>query len=497
MKLFTASQLRRADELAVAAGIPLLVLMEAAGRAVAKASLTFEFETVLILCGPGNNGGDGYVAARTLTLWGKKVSVSELGQPKNDTVKAARAAFESVGQAQTLTLEALEKTLKHSDLIIDALFGTGLSRAIEGDLAQIVEAVNSSEIPILSVDIPSGLSADTFEPLGPHIEATHTLQLAGPVRSSVFPPAAENFGTWEVADIGFPPEVLDECSALELLDDETVRAYLPTRGMSSHKYSVGTVLIVAGSKQYLGAAELACRGAHRAGAGLVTLAAESRLSVSWPETIFVGLEWSAQPLETLGAINAKRAEARVIGPGLDEAATPYLPDLIAHSNAPTVLDAGALQRSEGWDKVVREHGRCILTPHVGEAARLLATSAQDVVAAPTEMAQEISKTLNAIVVLKGAATVIASADGRTAVSSRGHSGMAAGGAGDVLSGMLGAFAASCAADGPEHAKILFERVAAGVYMHGAAGEHAAAQHGYGLIASDIAEHLGAVWRAFT
>ena len=377
-------------------------------------------------------------------------------------------------------------------MIIDALFGTGLSRAIEGDLAQLIEAVNASGLSILSVDIPSGLSADLVEPLGPHIEATRTLQLAGPVRSSVFPPAAESFGSWEVADIGFPPNVLDECSALELLD-ETIKAYLPTRGMSSHKYSVGTVLIVAGSKRYLGAAELACRGAHRAGAGLVTLAAEARSNVSWPETIFVELRWSSHPLKTLEAIDIKRADARVIGPGLDEAAVPYLAELISASAAPTVLDAGALQRSEAWDKSVREHGRCILTPHVGEAARLLGTSSKDILAAPIERAQDIAKTLNAITVLKGAATVIAAPNGRTAISSRGHPGMAAGGAGDVLSGVLGAFSASAKLqDTP-----LFERVAAGVYMHGAAGESAAEEHGYGLVASDIAEHLSAVWRRLT
>ena len=158
-----------------------------------------------------------------------------------------------------------------------------------------------------------------------------------------------------------------------------------------------------------------------------------------------------------------------------------------------MLDAGALQRSEAWDKSVREHGRCILTPHVGEAARLLGTSSKDILAAPIERAQDIAKTLNAITVLKGAATVIAAPNGRTAISSRGHPGMAAGGAGDVLSGVLGAFSASAKLqDTP-----LFERVAAGVYMHGAAGESAAEEHGYGLVASDIAEHLSAVWRRLT
>lgn len=485
MKLFTSEQLRRADEMAVAAGLPLSVLMEAAGRAVAEyACAAFEFETVVILCGPGNNGGDGYVAARWLQLWGKRVEVLELKPSKNEVAKEARAAFLSVGQIEELTLEF---DLENTELIIDALLGTGLSRALEGDLKQIVEAVNASATPVLSVDIPSGLSADTPEFFGVHIKATRTLQLAGAVRSSLFPPAAESFGQWDVADIGFPPEIMDGCSGLELLDDEIVKSYLPRRDSAAHKYSVGTVLVVAGSKQYLGAAELACRGAHRAGAGLVTLAAQARLERSWAETIFVGLEWANEPLKTLTEIDTKRAQARVIGPGLDEAALPYLPDLILQSDAPTVLDAGALRRGAAWDAAVREHGRCILTPHAGEAARLLNISSQDVLNAPVETAQNLAETLNAVVVLKGAATTIAAPDGRIMVSSRGHPGMASGGSGDVLAGVLGAFAASAEAN-------LFERTAAGVYLHGAAGEHAATHYGYGLRASDIADALGQVWR---
>jgi ADP-dependent NAD(P)H-hydrate dehydratase / NAD(P)H-hydrate epimerase len=488
VKLFTAAQMRRADEQSVQAGIPLQKLMERAGQAVAEAA-TRRFssaERFLILCGKGNNGGDGYVAARFLKQVGKHVTVLELSAESKGEAKVARVVWLRQGTTALLDMEGLESSLRECDAVIDALFGTGLARALDDDLVQFIEAVNQSGKPVLSVDVPSGISSDSGNVLGTHINATHTVQLAGAKIASAFHPAKQAFGTWEVAEIGMPQTVLESFTTPHLLTDELVQPWLPTREAMAHKYSVGTVLVIAGSARYLGAAELACRAAYRAGAGLVTLVAETRFSSSWPEIIFETLSWQDKPLETLQTISDNRAQVRVIGPGLGDEAGPFLPELIRRSDAPTILDAGALVADSSWTEAVREHGRCVLTPHAGEAAKLLQVKSDEIARAPLESALLIAQRLNAVVVLKGATSVIASPDGRVLVSARGHPGMATGGSGDVLAGCLGAWCAKT-----EH---LFERVAATVYLHGLAGEAAAEVYGDGLIATDLIEQFPKVWR---
>jgi hydroxyethylthiazole kinase-like uncharacterized protein yjeF len=345
--------------------------------------------------------------------------------------------------------------------------------------------INQSDKPILSVDVPSGVGSDSGEVLGTHIQATYTVQLAGAKVSCAFYPAKGVFGSWEVADIGIPKTIIESLSRLELLTDELVQSWLPEREATAHKYSVGTVLVIAGSPRYLGAAELACRAAYRAGAGLVTLAAEARFPNSWPEIIFETLNWQDKPLETLQSISENRSQVRVIGPGLSEDAHRFLPDLIRRGNVPTILDASALLGGTIWTDTVREHGRCVLTPHAGEAAKLLGVTSQDVMKLPLESATSLAQHHNAVAVLKGATSVIASPDGRLLISTRGHPGMATGGAGDVLAGCLGAWCAKT-----DH---LFERVAATVYTHGLAGERAAGEYGNGLVASDLIEAFARAW----
>jgi ADP-dependent NAD(P)H-hydrate dehydratase / NAD(P)H-hydrate epimerase len=487
MKLFTAAQMRQADEGAVRAGIPLQKLMERAGQAVAEATLR-RFPTAehfLLLCGKGNNGGDGYVAARYLQQANKHVTVLELSsEPKGET-KIARVVWLRQGTTGVLNTSNLELALQDCDVVIDALFGTGLTRALDDDLAQFIETVNRSGKPILSVDVPSGVGSDSGEVLGAHVQATHTVQLAGAKVSSAFHPAKAAFGSWEIADIGIPTTITESLSSLELLTDNLVRPWLPKREATAHKYSVGTVLVVAGSPRYLGAAELACRAAYRAGAGLVTLAAEARFFNSWPEIIFETLSWQDKPLETLQSISDNRSQTRVIGPGLSEDAHRFLPDLIRRGKMPTILDAGALIGDTIWTDTVREHGQCVVTPHYGEAAKLLRLRLEDIAKSPLESAQALAQKLNAVVVLKGATSVITSPDERTLISTRGHPGMATGGSGDVLSGCLGAWCAK--------ADDLFERVAATVYLHGLAGERAANNYGNGLVASDLIEAFAKSW----
>jgi ADP-dependent NAD(P)H-hydrate dehydratase / NAD(P)H-hydrate epimerase len=488
MKLFTTSQMRQADEQAVQAGIPLQKLMERSGQAIAETALQRcpKAEDYLILCGKGNNGGDGYVAARFLKQAGKQVTVLELSTEPKGEAKIARLVWLRQGTTGVLNIATLESALPLCNVIIDALLGTGLTRALDDDLSRLVETINRSGKFILSVDVPSGAGSDSGELLGSPIQATHTVQLAGAKVSSAFYPAKKAFGTWEVADIGIPKNILESLLSLELLTDKLVKPWLPQREATAHKYTVGTVLVIAGSSRYLGAAELACRAAYRAGAGLVTLAAEARFSNSWPEIIFESLSWRDKPLETLQAVSDKRAQVRVIGPGLGDEAQRFLPDLIRRGNAPTVLDAGALLGDTIWTDAVREHGRCVLTPHVGEAAKLLRVSSQEVAKFPLESATTLAKKLSAVIVLKGATSIIASPTEQVFVSTRGHSGMATGGSGDVLAGCLAAWCA--------HAETLFERVAATVYTHGLAGEAAATSYGNGLVASDLTEYFPKVWQ---
>jgi ADP-dependent NAD(P)H-hydrate dehydratase / NAD(P)H-hydrate epimerase len=487
MKLFTAAQMRQADEQAVQAGIPLQKLMERAGQAVAEATLRHfpTTERFLLLCGKGNNGGDGYVAARFLKQANKHVTVLELSSDPKGEAKIARVVWLRQGTTYILNISTLEFALKECDVVIDTLFGTGLTRALDDDLAQLIELVNQSAKPVVSIDVPSGIGSDSGEVLGAHIQATHTVQLAGAKVSSAFYPAKGAFGSWEVADIGIPQTITESLPRLELLTDELVKPWLPTREATAHKYSVGTVLVIAGSPRYLGAAELACRAAYRAGAGLVTLAAEARFSNSWPEIIFEILSWQDRPLETLQTISDNRSQARVIGPGLSEDAHRFLPDLIRRGKMPTVLDAGALIGDTIWTDAVREHGRCVVTPHYGEAAKLLRVRSDEVARLPLESARALAQKFNAVVVLKGATSIITSPDERTFVSTRGHPGMATGGAGDVLSGCLGAWCAKT--------DDLVERVSATVYMHGLAGERVANDYGNGLIASDLIEGFAKSW----
>jgi len=490
MKLFTAEQMRNADQAAVRAGVTSQLLMEAAGQAVAAVARRRwpELRHVLILCGRGNNGGDGYTAARHLHLAGVGVTVLELassqGNLTSEDARAARAAYLAQElPLASLTIEQLQPRLAGSDLIIDAIFGSGLSRPIEGSLSSVIQLVNRHHRPVLSIDVPSGIFSDNVRIQGPHVEATHTLQLAGAKLASALYPARSAFGSWEVADIGIPPPILESSSNVDLVTRERASRQLPPRAPQAHKYSAGTVLVVAGSPRYLGAAELACRAAYRAGAGLVTLAAEARLPGSWPEIVFEYLSWEKNPWEVLDRIEPKRAQARVIGPGLDERANPFLPELIQRNGAPAILDAGALKADNKLRDAVRWHGHCILTPHIGEAARLLELPTTVILDDPLTAARTLAGSWKAITVLKGATTVIASPEGSVAVSTRGHPGMATGGVGDVLAGLLGSWSTG--------ATNLFERTAAAVFLHGLAGEIAAERQGLGLLASDLIAALPA------
>lgn len=485
MRLFTAAQMRAADAAAAAAGMPTLLLMEAAGRAVAEATRERfpQAQRALVLCGRGNNGGDGYVAARFLAAANVSVEVLELAsEPSGADAATARLALTAHGiEPLELAEEAVAAALVHADVVIDALFGSGLDRPLRGALEGVVARIAASDLPVVAVDVPSGVSADAPTPPGAHVVADLTVQLAGAKLASAFYPARAAFGTTLVADIGIPGTVLEQASPVRLLDDAAAAAWLPTRRPDAHKYTAGTVLVVAGSERYLGAAELACRAAYRVGAGLVTLAAARRAPAGWPEVVFEPLDWAqADPLGGLNALDPKRAQVAVIGPGLDPRALGHVPALLHRLDGPAVLDAGALEPDAGVARAVHGHGRCVLTPHIGEAARLLGRPSPEVLADPLGSAADLAERFGAVVVLKGAGSVVAAPDGRLAVSTRGHPGMAVGGTGDVLAGALGGLLATGE---------LFERTCAAVYLHGRAGELAADERGAGLVADDVVDAL--------
>ncbi len=486
--LVTAEDVRAADAAAARAGVGTETLMEAAGRAVAERALAHwpTAGQVTVACGPGDNGGDGYVAARWLLRAGRRVRVVALPDRKapSAATAAARAAWTRIGEIEPADPARLEGA-EAPELWIDALFGTGLSRPLDGAAAAVAELLGRGAAPVLSVDLPSGVASDAALPPGPHVRADRTVQFGWPRIASALAPARFAFGVWEMADIGIPAGALPDAPAPgrpRLLGAREAAAALPEVAPGDHKYRRGTVLIVGGSERWSGAAELACRGAHRAGAGLVTLATPAPFPGRWPETMLLPLapEASDAVARALRGVAPRHARARVLGPGLDPSWAPLLPDLIGAHEGPTVLDAGALLPE--LRDAVRAHGACWLTPHAGEAARLLESCASDVEADPLGATAALAGAGRAAVVLKGAGSVVGAPEGRCWAIPRGHPGMASGGSGDVLAGVLGAVLAA-RPDDPVGA------VLAGTTLHAVAGERAGARRGSGLRATEIAERL--------
>lgn len=554
MRLFRAAQMREADARAAALGIATAELMRRAGEAVARATLRRYPGTRLavVLCGRGNNGGDGYVAASWLARHGLAVRLYELagagGEP-GDAQDARRAYLSAGGVAEPLDERSAPEVLAllaeagrdAPPVVIDALFGSGLNRPLAGWLAELVEglgrgAPGEGRARVVSIDLPSGIAADLAQPIGPHARADLTVELAGHKPAALFYPARHAYGEVVLADIGIPEEVLASCSDVRLLRTEDVRAALPKGDPAGHKYDAGTVSVVAGSGRYLGAAELACRGAWRGGAGLVTLASAAQHPAAWPETIHERLDWRA---DAGGArawppagLEPKRAAALVVGPGLAPAALEHLGEVLLWAPGPVVLDAAALEptalgQALGEARRAAERGAGgrgphVLTPHLGEARRLLealddAPAPELLERDPLAAAAQLAEAYGAVVVLKGPTTVIAAPGGSVAASTRGSPALASGGTGDVLAGLLGALLAKPARPaGPgrrpgydadrdaDHGanpgaglgvEAAFRRVCAGVWLHGVAGELAAAELGASLVAGEVAERLPGAFAA--
>lgn len=457
-------------------GIPSSILMERAGRAVFDALLPLaNGKRVVVLCGPGNNGGDGFVVARVAHEAGLPVVCCALGERLSPDCREQRELAQAAGVA-IADVAALDD-LGPNDLVVDSLLGTGATGEPRGPLADAIRAIASSGAPCVAVDIPSGIACDTGRAFGPFVRAAKTVTFGLPKPFLFLAEGLEASGDWSVADIGFPRDLLDEPTGVRLLDRDWVAARLPRRSRNSHKGVNGSVLIVAGSKRMTGAAVLAANGALRAGAGLVTVAGGPEvcraIQAQLPEAMVLPLTDAAEVLAM-----QDRADALVFGPGLTSPVARSLATRLApHWAKPVVLDADALgPEMPAW------LGPMVATPHPGELGRMLGCSAGEVQADRWACARRAAERFGAAVLLKGAASVVASPSGGLWVNPTGNPGMAAGGMGDVLAGVVGTLLAKGLA--PEDAP------ACGMFWHGAAGNVCAAEIGpSGFLASEVASAL--------
>jgi NAD(P)H-hydrate epimerase len=508
MRILNASQMREADRRTIEEiGIPSLVLMENAGRQVV-AAIEAHFEDVdgrrvAVLSGPGNNGGDGFVVARALLNRGVDVAVfvvGSLGDIKGD----ARVNLEVLGRLGLSVVEIADEQewelhsseVSACDLIVDAMFGTGLKTPIAGTLETIVADINGMGIPIVSIDVPSGMSADTHQLIGDCVQASLTVTLGAPKLPLVLPPGAARAGELVVADIGIPPEVIDEVEGarIEIITPELLREHVRPRAADTHKGDFGHVLVIAGSRGKSGAAHLTAMGALRSGAGLVTVATPRSVQ---PTVASLAPEYMSEALDETPAgqidpraieqVLAMERDVIAIGPGigLDAGTREFVWTLLERAGVPLVIDADGLNAfDEDPARLVARDGQTIIaTPHPGEMARLLGASAADVQANRLEFAVNLASTHRLYVVLKGNRTIVATPEGAAYINLTGNPGMATGGTGDVLTGAIAGWLA----------QLMDAAVACqlGVYLHGLAGDLAEADVGeVAMTAVDLLDHLG-------
>jgi ADP-dependent NAD(P)H-hydrate dehydratase / NAD(P)H-hydrate epimerase len=512
--LATAEEMRRADRaMTERFGVPSLLLMENAGRGAADAIERHlgpvRGQRVLVVTGKGNNGGDGFVVARHLAGRGARVSVVLVGRA-DDVRGDALVNLEAVRRAGLPVAEAAEppgraalgRALAEADLVVDALLGTGVTGPATGAIAEAIEAVSAAGRPVCALDLPSGASADRGGLLGPTVRARLTVTFGLLKPALVLHPAAAYAGQVELVDLGVPRSWLEEGLTAGVLEASDVAALLPARPVDAHKGDHGHLLVVAGSLGKTGAAVLAALGALRGGVGLVTCALPASqqpvVAAHLAETMTEPLpETEAQTLSATAVDRvlelSARTDAVAIGPGvgllLETQAA--VRDLVLAVERPMVVDADALTAFAGQPERLRQaRGPRLLTPHPGEAGRLLGRSAADIQADRLASARALAEVSGAWVLLKGAGTLVASprpSGVGVVVNSTGNPGMATGGMGDVLTGLVGSLLGQGLA--PEAA------LRVGGYLHGVAGDLVAAERGdAGLLASEVAHALPAARR---
>lgn len=530
MKVVTAAEMQKIDEKTIREpGISGLVLMERAGLAVvSKIKELFGRKKVIVVSGAGNNGGDGMVIARNLHNEGWDVEVFLTAMPedlKGDSLSQYKTALKCgllIKPAEELIVHKASIFTRHS-IIVDAILGTGLKKNVAGVLSEIMNVMNQSALPVISVDVPSGISSDNGQVMGNAVRAGYTVTFGLPKRGLFLHPGAEFSGKLFIEDIGFPKALLgSEKPGVELLERDYLKRLIPVRRTYSHKGNYGHVLIIAGSRGKTGAALMAAEACLRTGAGLVTIGIPESLAEVFQSRVTEAMTLIL-PDNGDGTLSAKAsgrildflrkgADILAIGPGLG--VTPgtrkLLRDLISNSESPTVIDADGINSINGnIGLFTRVKAPMILTPHPGEMAGLLKEAKskehkakrKDVAAGPKafgislrdeiekdriNVAMSFAKKTGTHLVLKGVPTIIAAPDGQVFINPTGNPGMAKGGTGDVLTGMISGFLAVCR--NPLHSCIL------GVYMHGLAGDIGASETGENsLIATDIIDKIPAAF----
>ena len=497
-RLSTAEEMRSFDRRATEDfGIPSLDLMERAGRhvfeTVMKVLSPVEGRRVAVIAGKGNNGGDGFVAARYLHEAGIGTTVILLARPESVVGDAARnlERLYNAGIRVEVPESGAEiaRELKNCSLVVDAILGTGLKGDVSGIAADAIQAINSSGRMVVAVDIPSGIDANTGRVWGICVNAHYTVTFALPKIGLIMYPGALHTGEIIVADIGIPHQLYEE-AGVELVGADTAGALLPARPPDAHKGTFGTVVVLAGAAGYTGAAALSSEAVLRAGAGLSILATPTSLqpvmSIKLTEVITRGLpETDTQTISSaalpLALELCKKASAVVLGCGLGTHADTcrFVSGFVPLAEVPVVLDADGLNCIAGNSSILEgKHGNLVITPHPGEMGRLLGITTNDVQSDRIAAALEASKRFNCVTVLKGARTLIADNSGRVYVNPTGNSGLATAGTGDVLAGTIGGLISQGLR--PVDAAVC------GAYVHGLAGDIAAAKIGSaGMLAGDV------------
>ncbi len=506
MKVVTAQEMRQIDQQTIERiGIPGAVLMEHAGSAVVRAIRQHfpECQHIAVVVGKGNNGGDGLVVARQLALAGQPIQIFLVSPPES----FAGDALTNLQIAQNLDLpitpilsegelKGLKSQLASSDLIVDSIFGTGLRGGVHGFIGEVIGCINETGHPVVAIDLPSGLAADTGIAEGACVQATCTVTMGLPKRGNLIHPGGTLTGKLEVADIGFPPSVIDvQNIQINWTQPSDAARILPPRPMHSHKGTYGRVFVVAASTGMTGAAALTSEGALRVGAGLVTLGTPKSLNsilevkltevmtLPLPETAEGTLALEAKP-HIIEAVERTQS-ALAIGPGLSQhpETVALVHSLIRESDAPTVIDADGINALSKSKEILSSLSpQTVLTPHPGEMARLIGGTVEGLERDRIGIAQRFAQAHHVTLVLKGAPTVIARGNGEVWINSTGNAGMATGGMGDVLTGLIVGLMAQKVSP--------FDAAVLGVYLHGLAGDIVAESIGmHGLMAGDVLNNL--------
>jgi ADP-dependent NAD(P)H-hydrate dehydratase / NAD(P)H-hydrate epimerase len=519
MKILTASQMGEVDRLTTDRyRIPSILLMENAGRSfvdeLEKACPGLDSRTILIFCGRGNNGGDGFVVARYLALRNAKPSILLFADP--DKLRGDARTNWEIARAMDLPMEVFNdpadaksylRRALYPDVIVDALFGTGLTKPIGPELRPVIDWINkaSTRAFVASVDIPSGLFADSSQIPGPAVKAQLTVTFSALKLAHVTPPASEAAGKTILVPIGSPHALFDNPEyKMNLIDEVQVRKALPRRAPESHKGTFGHVYVVAGSGGKSGAAMMTGLAALRSGAGLVTLWLPKSLQHSvvgrYPElmTEFLPETEEATP-DRAGAgrvlAQLENAQALVLGPGMTmhPSTRKLIWELVRRSPVPVVLDADGINAFVPPAEPLRNDAGCpvIITPHPGEMARLIGKKISEVQKYRLETARDCAARYRCYVVLKGFQTVIATPTGQIFINNTGNPGMATGGTGDILAGMMGRFVAGWKHQADrDNAAGITDYISAAVYLHGLAGDFAAENQSMeSLIATDLLTFL--------